>query len=515
MAELRLNTEEIKDNGLLRLTNDTVITHDVSEEFSLPDYVPEIRRLLNVRAQALPESKYIADSGSNSSLEIGGTVTYLLIYTDDEGNLCSIPLTSSYEAEATLVSHPTTVFIDTVVDSTSPRVNAPRKITIKSRLKSRILGWENVKEEERIEGKTTADELFIERKSETVKALSIKPVSMQNIRISDKLDMGAYQSPRPVWCDASVTVNDVRAQNNSVSVRGEVTVKCICKDGENMITLTKSVALAEELEAQGATLGDMARVSARPVSLAISNEQSDSVGQLFFDLTCELEGELVRNTENELVTDCYSTRCETEGEYKTIDVFSMLKAQNSSFSINESVKRKAKDICEIIDIMWDPVYEKAEFKNGKAILNGRLNLTLIGKGEEQDGDTAEYLSESYEIPYKYATDLGRYTGELVARCDMSVSNATARLDGDKLIVSAEMHPSFEVIEKNKVKILDTAILKKDKEIKKEAACVRVYFPKEGDTLWEIAKKYHTTVATLKENNDLSTDTVDGIKSIII
>ena len=40
-----------------------------------------------------------------------------------------------------------------------------------------------------------------------------------------------------------------------------------------------------------------------------------------------------------------------------------------------------------------------------------------------------------------------------------------------------------------------------KEIKKEAGCVRVYFPKEGDTLWEIAKMYHTTVAALKENND--------------
>ncbi len=515
MAELRLNTEEIKENGLLRLTNDTVITHDVSEEFSLPDYVPEIRKLLNVRAQALPESKYIADNGSNSSLEIGGTVTYLLIYTDDEGILCSLPLTSSYEAESTLMSHPTTVFIDTVVDSVSPRVNAPRKITVKSRLKSRILGWEATTEEERIEGKTTADELFIERKGETVKTISLKSVSMQNIKLSDKLDMGNSQDPRPVWCDATVTVNDVRAQSNTVSVRGEVTVKCICRDGDNMITLTKSMVLAEELEAQGAALGDMARVSARPVSLAISNEQSDNVGQLFFDLTCELEGELIRNTDVELVTDCYSTKCETEEEYKTIDVFSMLKAQNSSFSINESVKRKSKDICEIIDITWDPVYEKSEFKNGKAILNGKLNLTVIGKGEGSEGETGEYLSESYEIPYKFATDLGRYTGELVARCDISVSNATARLEGDKLIVNAEMHPSFEIIEKNRTKVLDTAILKKDKEIKKEAACVRVYFPKEGDTLWEIAKKYHTTVGALKENNDLSADTVEGIKNLII
>ena len=34
--------------------------------------------------------------------------------------------------------------------------------------------------------------------------------------------------------------------------------------------------------------------------------------------------------------------------------------------------------------------------------------------------------------------------------------------------------------------------KKDKEIKSDLACVRVCFPTESDTLWEIAKKYHTT-----------------------
>ena len=138
MAEMNLSAEE--KSQMLRLSGDTVITHEVSEEFNLPDYVSEIRKLLHVRTGVLPESKYVSDQGEGTGVELGGTVTYTLIYTDDEGNLCSLPLSSTYEAKAVINGHPTTVLADTYVDGVSPRVLAPRKITLKTKMKSRIQG---------------------------------------------------------------------------------------------------------------------------------------------------------------------------------------------------------------------------------------------------------------------------------------------------------------------------------------------------------------------------------------
>ena len=97
-------------------------------------------------------------------------------------------------------------------------------------------------------------------------------------------------------------------------------------------------------------------VSPRCVSLTISNEQNDDSGQLFFDLTCELEGEVTRNVDYRLTSDCYSTKYETDEEYRTIDIYSSTRAQGVPFSINESVKRKSKDIDEIIVYRWNRVY---------------------------------------------------------------------------------------------------------------------------------------------------------------
>jgi LysM repeat protein len=99
--------------------------------------------------------------------------------------------------------------------------------------------------------------------------------------------------------------------------------------------------------------------------------------------------------------------------------------------------------------------------------------------------------------------------------DMSTGNVNARYEGERLIVNAEAYPSYEIIEKQRCQILDSLVIKKDKEIKREASCVRVYFPKEGDTLWEIAKKYHTTITRLKEQNGISDQALSNVKSIII
>ena len=333
--------------------------------------------------------------------------------------------------------------------------------------------------------------------------------------MSDKFDTSDYVKPRPIWCDATIGITDARAQNNTVSVRGEVVVRCICESEGKMVTLKKSMPLAEEIDARGATLGDMARVNGRCVSLSVSNEQREQAEELFFDFVCELEGELIRNTEAEITSDCYSTKYEMEQSYKTAEVYSIQKAQSTSFAINESAKRKNREIDEIIDVISDPVYEKADFKGGKCIISGTVNLLVIGGSQPNESGEREYLSESYEIPFKFATDVGKTNGSLSCRCNISVSNASARYDSDKILYSAELYPAYEIIEKSQREILSCASLKKDKEIKKDAACVRVYFPKEGDTLWEIAKKYHTTISSLKENNDLSGDDFEAIKNLII
>lgn len=505
-------TENTKGATLITVCCDTTVTHDVSEEFTLPDYVNEVRRVLTTRAQVLPESKYIADSQGGTNLDFGGTVTYFVIYTDDEGKLCSTPLSSNYETSTILKSNPYEIFIDTIPDSVTTRVSAPRKLTVKTRFKSRILGYEKKEICESIAQKSSADELYIERLYKELDSISIATSSLQGIKISDKFDTGSLSSLRPVLCDANAILNDVKSSNGSISCRGEVLVKCICENDGELVTLTKSTPIYEEVSLDGAMTGDCAKANIRCVSLSISSEESDTGAQIFFDTVCEIDCEALKNDQISLTRDAYSTKHPMEAKYKDIDVYSLLNASSSSFSISEAVKRKSKDAIEIVDVLLDPVFEKADSKGDKICFIGRLGATVIGKSL---ADGTEYICESYDIPFKYECDAKKACESFICRASFGASLTSVKYTDDKFSINAEIYPSVMAIEKTSVCVLDTAILKKETEFKKDASCVRVFFPKDGDVLWEIAKRYHTTGSKIIEQNSLTSESLDGVKSIIV
>ena len=341
--------------------------------------------------------------------------------------------------------------------------------------------------------------MYIERKQKKLETVSLKSIFMQNIKMSDRFDL-PRQELTPVMCDANIVITECRAHNGTVAVRGYANAQCICSDGENEVTLSKSLPVYEELEAEGAVPTDLVRCIGRCVSLSISNEQNNDTSCLFFDLTCEIEGEFYRNEENFVTGDCYSTKYETQTSYKTIDTYSVVLAKNTSFSINDKFKRKDSSIDSVVDVLCDISGEKTEHKNGKLSLIGKVNATVIGKSKEDQDASREYLSETYEIPFRY--DLSCEGTDIITWVNYTVSLTSASYENDKFCISMEMYPAISVFSRGSSEILDSAIIKKDKEFKKDASCVRVFFPKDCDILWEVAKRFHTTERKIVEDNSL-------------
>ena len=70
---------------------DTGTAAEVAEDFTLPDYRPEIRRIAGIRGEAAIDGKYLA----GDELEADGSVTYAVIYQDAEGRLYELSETTT------------------------------------------------------------------------------------------------------------------------------------------------------------------------------------------------------------------------------------------------------------------------------------------------------------------------------------------------------------------------------------------------------------------------------------
>ena len=109
---------------------------DVTEDISIPDYLPEVRRIVGVHAGVTVDGKYL----TGEELEADGSVVYTVLYTTADGSLAQLSESTSYTGRVPLKTEDDRYGSEDIVLSASAenvncRVTAPRKITLSSRVK--------------------------------------------------------------------------------------------------------------------------------------------------------------------------------------------------------------------------------------------------------------------------------------------------------------------------------------------------------------------------------------------
>ncbi len=513
MTNKREISREASEKKHLTLLYDGESVGEVSEEFFLPDYQGEVRRIVCVRPQFLLENKFINDTGSGVFLEYGGTVTYSVIYIDGDGELCAVPLSSGYEGRVMLGEAAELCKVSSRCESTSCRVSAPRRLTIKTKLRSRIRAFKELKIEPKITPRSEAEEIFLERNEKTVEAVEMKEISLRDVKMSDALECPSGLV-KPIWCDAFVSLGEVKAENGYVKASGEATVKCLILSETGEDVVEKTMKISEQIEADGAEIGDFASVTPVCTALSLSSEEKDGGTGLYFDLTCELNGEVIRNGEKTLLTDAYSTKHSSNATYKELEYLRAIHAKNTSFTVSEEKKRSGKDTERVVCVTGEAVCEKTEAKGTKLYHLGKLNVSVILKNEDAL-ENEKYSLETYELPLKYEEELGRAVKSPLSICDFSLGSVSLKQDNERAFITAEVYAATSIFEKSTQSCLGELNIKTDEEIKNERACVKVCFPREGETLWDVAKRYSAPIAKLATQNELERDATELPKYLII
>ena len=113
-------------------------TVEVSEDFSLPDYVPEARRVLGVVRDATADNGF--RDGATYLQE--GNVCYTVFYLGEDGQVTSVPLSSAYSAKVPLpedFAAEDGFVIVWDLENVSCRVTSPRRLSLSARLRMQSL----------------------------------------------------------------------------------------------------------------------------------------------------------------------------------------------------------------------------------------------------------------------------------------------------------------------------------------------------------------------------------------
>ena len=490
-----------------------------SGDFSLPEYMPEIGKMLKVEPRIVPSGKYI---GSDRA-EFSGSVVYSVLYTGEDGVPFYTTLSGDYEYNVPLGeasdAQRIEIYDEPSLESVSVRPSGPRKISVRTRIKSQPhIMYERGNE---LPTPYDTDDGGYQTLCEECNVTHSGHFESGEFEISDVFSLDASPEAEPVGCEGGVCISELVFSHAGVICRGDVEYRVLYFDirgGVRKLFCTKKKVRFER-EIQCAQLADMtgARAYGRVISADMSSEEGSS--DITVNLCVNIRGEYTVQKKSKFLCDIYSCTHELDIVRAPQQYRKNVLCKNFNFSYHAQKKFSEAGMggCDIHALYGNAEIESVEISDGVAHVNGEISIDCIISDSERDG--GEYSCFNIPMPFKCELPVVGTAQKYDISIMPDVSGVRARSDREGISADAELYLS--------VFISGCDTLTTVKNVEKTGAhpprpsSVTVYFPDEGESLWSVGKKYSVSIDSLCKMNDISaaspacSDSLAGIGRILI
>lgn len=478
---------------------------EVVSELSLPDYQPEIRRLLDTRVNILSEGEFLSGTGA----EMRSELVFRILYLGSDGELYSATLTDNritsvpfeFTAESAGAGDLTVVHLCTC-ESVSARVLGPRRLSIRTRISEHTLALSPAFYTPTVSGGESRESGTLQNRTRRVHVSRVGRVrsDVQTLTEHIPTDTDA-DSTRIIGTQAEPLVSECSALGGKIGVRGEVMLRILyCNDGESEhpITSARRLPFAISVDCDhpvGAECGASANIR----DIRVSTAEDGISAEVDID-ACLLTQESVEST---YICDAYSTERHSEVGTRSVRISLPVLCANGNLTQNEA--RPLADIgmpqdAVIIDVSAHATVGGAERVGGRLTLEGDCVYRIIYR----DGE--EYGVCELTLPYRYSCDCGD-TEELSGGDDLRLLaevrpiSPRVRSDGERIIADCELAFCILAQESAEIELADSIALGEKRE--RTVGETLLYYPTQGEGLWDIARRYGVEVGELAEKNSIS------------
>ena len=486
---------------------------ELSEEFTLPDYRPEINKLLKIDAVLTPPVHYIG----LGKIELSGGVCYDVLYCGEDGQLYSSRVTSDYSMSADVkdvtgadMSAGVSVCARVYPESVTGRVTAPRKISVRARLAADVKAYANTRHEESLGGledtSTLRRLLRREGYAEVISACD------EAVTLGDEIIVEQREGDmRVISANGKVFVSEAMATDNAVMCRGELILGILlCRDGEARAEfISRKLPFTHELPAQSITRDAECCAWGDCQSVNVSVQE----GRLGCEAVIALYAEAQSDKTLIYPCDVYSTAAEAAIEYEYKTLTAPIRAANGNFTqsgVFETEQSALPPSAEVICVDGNADITDVTVRGRHCIIMGEVKYDLIYT------DGAEFGGAKLSSPWRYEADMPTEADDAAVDATLRVTSCRARMDGERVSVDSEIAVAWRACRPVRIKMPGEVKFApvSDARLGELVVC----YPASGDTLWSVARRYRADAARICENNALSkglTEPLGGVGYLIV
>ena len=498
MADIDIIKENVQFEQLLRESNSNTV---LKEEYLIPDTHPDVQEILTVEARPMIINKELI--GDKIVLE--GKVEYTVIYLAREDGIVanSVNYNQNFTNNIDLNQGEYKVICEAQcnVEHIEATIMNERKISIQGII---TIDWELYKSNEfefvkDIEGN---DGVEVLKKTETINKISANEDVELIGKCMIRVGMDKPQINKILKCSLRLHKKEVKIAEDKIYLG------CYCKlnilykgdDSKDIIPLEDDIYLSKEEEVKGVT-SDMLPTVCYEISNNDLMLEEDDLGEvrIINDEFIVKANVKVFSKENiDTIKDAYSTKC-LIGLRKEEHEVGILHGANSAESIVKyNIQLNDKDLKpeHIISANASIILTDKQVMKDRVAIEGIVKADVLYKTNDEE----KYLANvKAEIPFSALIDIFGATEDMKSIVKGNLESLDASIEGNSIAIKATIILSGKILyEMNKEFISD--IVEEEGDMPEKKASITIYVVGEGDTFWDLAKKYNTTVDELIKIN---------------
>lgn len=499
---MELKKEDIQ---MLRVKSKATSQVTFDTDYNVPDVKPDIARMIQNKGDVTIEEVRLNDGHAFFK---GNLKVDLLYVGEEEGKVYSLsaklPLEENLNLEGIITGDK--MCLKWEIEDLSVHTIHSRKLNIKAI----VTFFAVVDELAGVRLPVAMEEDGISVKKKKMRLMSLAVHKKDTMRIKEEITLASNKPniAELLWHTAEIRGLDLRPEDNMVRAKGELFVFALyIGDDENnpLQWVEYSIPFQGEVECSGSTQEMISNIDTAVIQHGIEIKP-DSDGEeriLMVDVVLELNMKLYREEEHDLILDVYTPakECIPHGRQEVLESLLVRNYSKCRVSDRIEVKETQGKILQICHSQGKIKLDKTRVVENGILAEGIVHmkvLYIVGN------DNMPFYSMEAMVPFTHVVEARGITEDCIYYLKTELEQlSTTMVDSNEIEVKATVGLNALVVKCETEMVIDK-VEEKPLDMKKIQAMpgILVYMVKPEDTLWDIAKRFYTTVEEICQLNEI-------------
>ncbi|MBE6732600.1 MAG: DUF3794 domain-containing protein [Ruminococcaceae bacterium] len=494
-------------------TNEVIFNQSAEQaidiEFTLPDYLPSINRILKCKAVS-----YISSKGINgSNVNIDGCVTVTVIYLNEDDEIYSYEYQYPFNKVIDIKENNQNVKIDCTCECEyiNCRAVTGRKIDIHG---ATLINLKCITRKT-IEILSDFDDDDIEIKRIEVPSTTPMGYGEKYLIIEEEIEIGKSQQPvvSLLRYEGIPIIKEYKLVNGKIIVKGEMCITALYAAEDNTLQCVKNtIPFSQIVEIDGVNDECECDTKITVCYLEMKPKMSPGGEIRVFSLNAKLLVCAEAYCENniEVITDAFSKKHNVCLKNSNVNIDKLILTISEDFNCKKNIELND-DISSVADI-WSRVQSiNSKIDDNILYITGVVCVGIIAYDAQQ---TPCYIEKNIDFEYKHQLDTDNENMYAVPCVEIISANYTLIPEGIELRL--ELCVNASLYKNSKICFVDDLeIDNSNLTVNRKSGAMIIYFATSGEKLWDIAKKYCADVEEIKQLNNIQNDDIAVDKKIMI